>query len=309
MTPTNETHSNARTPTKTGANVADPDVFNATDERPVKPASVILNLLRTYAEQGTSVTNIMATGAMFGFSDNRMRVGLSRLVAKRTIENFSRGCYRLTSATDQFNAFIEQWRLGESRVVPWGHRWLLVHRSRDVSPTAATKGEWALTHQGFRETHKGCWIRPDNLALDPNMLEAQLRYLGLEDEALLASDAKLNAQWQQRWLTQVTPERLLERYRLMSRRLTSSLAGLPNLNRAAAMKASFQLGGQAIEMLSTDPLLPAELLDTEPRESLWRLLCNYDRVGRELWAGTNDSNTSSTHTVTPSAQAARAQSR
>jgi hypothetical protein len=55
-----------------------------TEERPVKPANVIHEMLRTYAERGTSVANIMATGAMFGFNDNQMRVGLSRLVAKQT---------------------------------------------------------------------------------------------------------------------------------------------------------------------------------------------------------------------------------
>ncbi|MBT7541356.1 MAG: PaaX family transcriptional regulator, partial [Gammaproteobacteria bacterium] len=38
--------------------------------------------------------NIMRTGAMFGFSENLMRVSLSRLAAKGTVENFKRGYYR-----------------------------------------------------------------------------------------------------------------------------------------------------------------------------------------------------------------------
>lgn len=277
--------------------IAEPSLVGSADQRPIKPASIILDLLRTYAERGTNVTNIMATGAMFGFSDNRMRVSLSRLVAKRTIENFSRGAYRLTKATDPFNAFIERWRLGESRVAPWDNRWLLVHRSQGVPPTKTTKGEWALSNLGFRQANQGCWIRPDNLALSPGALEGQLHHLGLEDEVILASAAKLSAQWQDHWLDQVAPRQLIERYKLMSRRLTLSLAELPNLSRAAAMKASFQLGGQAIEMLATDPLLPAELLDTDTRVSLWRALRHYDHVGRRLWSGADDSST----TTAPSA--------
>ena len=51
------------------------------------------------------------------------------------------------------------------------------------------------------------------------------------------------------------------------------------------MKSSFQLGGQGIEMLATDPLLPKEMLDTEPRVSLMRLMREYDRIGREIWLG------------------------
>jgi len=167
-------------------------ISEATEECSVKPANIILDLLRTYAERGTSVANIMATGAMFDFNDNRMRVGLSRLVAKQTIENFSRGFYRLSNTTDPFNTFIERWRLGESRILPWDHRWLLVHRSRDAAPTTQAKSEWALTNHGFREAIKDCWIRPDNTALDLDELEHQLHHLGLEHEAMLASAAKLN---------------------------------------------------------------------------------------------------------------------
>jgi hypothetical protein len=71
----------------------------------------------------------------------------------------------------------------------------------------------------------------------------------------------------------------------MSRRLSQSLAKLPNLTRAAAMKSSFQLGGECIEMLATDPLLPTEMLDIEPRVSLTQLMLDYDRIGRGIWLG------------------------
>jgi DNA-binding transcriptional regulator PaaX len=256
-----------------------------TEERPVKPANVIHEILRTYAERGTSVANIMATGAMFGFNDNQMRVGLSRLVAKQTIENFSRGFYRLSKTADPFNRFIERWRLGESRIVPWNHRWLLAHRSRDAAPTTHAKSEWVLANHGFRETIKDCWIRPDNIALGLDELEHQLHHLGLEREAMLASAAKLEPRWQHRWLNQVAPEQLIKRYQTMSRRLSQSLAKLPNLTRAAAMKSSFQLGGEGIEMLATDPLLPTEMLDIEPRVSLTQLMLDYDRIGRGIWLG------------------------
>lgn len=281
-------HIDAHPSTRMIGSISEQDVIAFIDERPIKPASVILDLLRTYAERGTSVANIMATGAMFSFSDNRMRVGLSRLVAKQTIENFRRGFYRLSKATDPFNAFIDQWKLGEARIVPWEHRWLLVHRSGHMAPPKIAKGDWALTNHGFREINKGCWIRPDNIALNPDELEKQLHHLGLENDAMLASAAKLNLQWQHHWLGQIAPEKLTKRYHLMSTRLALSLVELPKLSRAAGMKSSFQLGSQAIELLATDPLLPAELLDTIPRAALWQLLHNYDRVGRQLWASAND---------------------
>jgi DNA-binding transcriptional regulator PaaX len=265
------------------------DRADISNDRPVKPASIILDLLRTYAERGTSAANIMATGAMFGFSGNRMRVGLSRLVARQTIENFRRGYYRLNRTTDPFNTFVERWRLGEARMRPWDQRWLLIHRGDGLDHTKGIKGEWALTHTGFCEISKNCWIRPDNLVLTPAELEQQLHYLGLENGAIGASGAELNRRWQQRWLAYFEPEKINNRYRKMYQRLTNSLNELPNLGTTAAMKSSFQLGGQAIEILATDPLLPAELIDTSPRESLWRLMLEYDRVGREFWASADNS--------------------
>ncbi|MCH7744410.1 MAG: PaaX family transcriptional regulator, partial [Proteobacteria bacterium] len=52
----------------------------------MKPSGVILDLLRTYQQQGTSARNIMATGKMFGFNENAMRVNLSRLASRQIIE-------------------------------------------------------------------------------------------------------------------------------------------------------------------------------------------------------------------------------
>ena len=53
----------------------------------MKPANFILDLLRTYKRRGTSARNIMASAKFFDFSDNLIRVTLSRLVARGIIKN------------------------------------------------------------------------------------------------------------------------------------------------------------------------------------------------------------------------------
>ena len=113
----------------------------------MKPVNIILDLLRTYMERGTSVANIMATGAMFGCSENQMRVNLSRLAAKGSIVNFARGAYRLAEALDPVNDFIESWRLGEDRTKPWTHTWLLAASSANATLTtrAVTTGHCTAT--------------------------------------------------------------------------------------------------------------------------------------------------------------------
>ena len=52
----------------------------------------------------------------------------------------------------------------------------------------------------------------------------------------------------------------------------------------AAMAESFMLGGQAIQALARDPLLPEEILPTRDRDALVRALREYDALGRACWA-------------------------
>jgi phenylacetic acid degradation operon negative regulatory protein len=253
----------------------------------MKPANIILDLLRTYAERGTSVRNIMATGAMFGFSENQMRVNLSRLAARQIIENFSRGCYRLNGATDPLNEFIEDWRLGEARVRPWRKTWLLAFAAADSAPdqtAAIDRSNWALGSHGFRAVAPHCWIRPDNLALSHDDLEQRLQHLGLSMDTGIASNAHISALWQSKWRAQFDPQDILQRYQEALAALTQSLNGLQQLPRPAAMKETFNLGGQAIQLLAKDPLLPAEMLDPATRAALWQLMLDYDRQGRDIWA-------------------------
>lgn len=253
----------------------------------MKPANIILDLLRTYADRGTSVRNIMATGAMFGCTENQMRVNLSRLAARQMIENFSRGCYRLKGATDPLNEFIEDWRLGEARVRPWQNTWLLAFAAADPAaalPAANDRRHWALNSHGFRAVAPHCWIRPDNLALSHDDLEQRLQQLGMGAATAIASNAHINPQWQSQWRAQFSSQDLLQRYQQVLAALTQSLQGLRKLPRPAAMKETFHLGGQAIQLLAKDPLLPAEMLDTSARAALWQLMLDYDRLGRDIWA-------------------------
>jgi len=250
----------------------------------MKSVNIILDLLRTYMERGTSVANIMATGAMFGCSENQMRVNLSRLVAKGSIINFARGAYRLAETLDPVNDFIESWRLGEDRTKPWAHTWLLASSSTDAAANNQNRHRWALYSHGFRPTPAACWIRPDNLALTHKQLELRLFQLGVCDDTMLASNAGINARWQKHWQTQFNMASLTQSYLQTYDSLTESMATLHRLPKQTAMKETFYLGGHAIQVLALDPLLPTEFLDGQPRQALWQAMLAYDSMGRELWA-------------------------
>ena len=53
---------------------------------------------------------------------------------------------------------------------------------------------------------------------------------------------------------------------------------------ARAMTESFRTGGEAIRVLSRDPLLPDEIHSGAEREELVRTLRAYDALGRTCWS-------------------------
>ena len=267
----------------------------------MKPSNIILDLLRTYGQRGTSVQDIASTGRLFGFSDNQIRVTLSRLVSRGVIEKLERGHYRLCQTTDPVNEFAERWRAGEARVKPWPKDiWLCIHIARSALSEARaerkadSKAEWALTNHGFIAIDSGFWIRPDNLTTPTPVLKQQLVTLGLPANAIVIESAQLDTSLAQLWLESFDTTAIEARYRDMHEQLEDSLVRLPELPIAEAKKDSFELGGRAIQILAKDPLLPETLLSPTSRQQLWQTMCRYDEAGRRIWAGQHQPDTTPT---------------
>jgi phenylacetic acid degradation operon negative regulatory protein len=259
----------------------------------MKPSNIIVDLLRTYGQRGASVQDITSTGQLFGFSDNQIRVTLSRLVSRGVIEKLMRAQYRLCQTTDPINEFAERWRAGEARVKPWPKAiWLCIHIVGSSLP--ATKAEWALTNHGFIAVETGFWIRPDNLSTPATLLKQQLITLGLPANAIVIKNAQLEPSLAAMWLESFDASAIDARYRDMNEQLQDSLSQLPNLSITQAKKESFELGGRAIQVLAKDPLLPETLLSPVSRQQLWQTMRHSDEAGRHIWAGQQPPDTTPT---------------
>ena len=69
----------------------------------------------------------------------------------------------------------------------------------------------------------------------------------------------------------------------MLRELERSLRQLPSMPRQAALVQSYLVGGAAIRLLATDPLLPDAIMPAQPRAELTERMAEYDRIGHRLW--------------------------
>ncbi len=246
----------------------------------MKPGNFILDLLRTYEYRGSSARHIMTTAAMFGFNGNLIRVTLSRLVAKGTIENFERGQYRMASQSDPVNDFVEDWRLGESRRRDWQENtFVIAHTTKNTE-----KDTWVLEATGFIEAHNNLWVRPDNLRRSLQEFSHWLTHLGLNPDILIGAGVRFSDDDAREILGRYDITAMDEHYKKISKRIEQSEPRLSRLPRDEAMKESFTLGGEAIQVLAKDPYLPVEILAPVNRIRLWHSMQRYDELGRNIWA-------------------------
>lgn len=247
----------------------------------MKPSSVILDLLRTFPDKGTSAKLILSTGKMFGISDNAIRVNLSRLTTKGVIDKLDRGHYRISQQATPLNDFVEEWRLGEKRRKTWKtNSWLCLITDNNLSIECQRN----VSYFGFRKIQSGLWVRPDNLKLDSTDLLKRLRNIGAPDSLMLLSASQFTENNAEQWFSFFDIEHLNRQYVDMDQQLHKSLANLTNLSNDEAKKETFLIGGAAIQLLIKDPLIPDQMQTTQKRETLWRTMLEYDRRGRDIWA-------------------------
>lgn len=241
-----------------------------------KPADVILDLLRGASRTGRSASYLIETGELFGFTDNTVRVTLSRLIRRGLIESPGRGQYRLAAVADPVNEFVNRWRLGEERVTPWDTSgWLLLH-----TEATTQREQWVLGALGFRAARPALYVRPDNLSDTDSLLERG-HALGLASDAILIRGTSHAAgNWAGLW----DRSAIESDYAEMIGRLTQSAARLGTLPIRTARLESFRLGGAGINLLAKDPLLPAQMIDVDARKSLWTAMISYDELGKRVWA-------------------------
>ena len=250
----------------------------------VVPRSVVLNLVRVAPSRSASIKLLLRACALFGLQENAVRVAVTRCVALGLLDSDERGSYRLGSAAQAVSEHIEQWHRGEARLRPWSGHWLAVALPPKPERSARRASLQALARVGLREGLPNLWLRPDNLRATLADTTQRLRGLGLEDGATLFRASDFDDALVQRVMRELWPLHALTRsYEHTCKSLERSLAQLERMPRETALVQSFVLGGEAIRVLATDPLLPEEILASEPRARLTETMLRYDQLGRSLW--------------------------
>ncbi len=249
---------------------------------------LVLDLVLATPRHEVTARGAVQVGKLFEISENSVRVALARLVERGRLGRVGRGRYALTAVAGPVQRHVSSWARLEDRVTAWGGGWCGVHLSRpgQVGRQDARRRLRALRFLGLRDLLRGLFVRPDNLVGGVYELRRRLLALGLDRGSLVfelggldeSSEERARALWDTRALTRA--------YRDQLERLERSAAKLEELAAVSLERAlveSFLLGGEAINLLAFDPLLPEEILPAGDRRALVEVMRRYDRMGRRCW--------------------------
>ena len=245
--------------------------------------SVILDLLSSLKGGALPVRALVAAAALFGISENSLRVALARLRASGLVTSDEPGLYRLGARAAAVDRVATSWRVVERSVRPWSGAWVAVATSDVPCPPQGRAGR-ALAFLGFRHLRRDLALRPDNLAGGIATARERLYELGLAGSADVFGLHDLDDAATRRAAALWDTAAMRLGYRRTIAELERSERGLAALPRETAMAESFLLGGRAIRQIVFDPRLPDPLVPASERRALLDTLLRYDRAGRARWA-------------------------
>jgi phenylacetic acid degradation operon negative regulatory protein len=205
------------------------------------------------------VAQLVRLTSLFGISENRARVALSRMVAADEVVTDGTGRYRLAGHLVERQSRQSISRAGAT--APYaGTWWAVIVTTSGSSAEVRTARRRALAFNRLAELREGIWMRPDNVAIH---LASDYRH---DFEVMTAQPADPTELAARLWD--------LPAWSTQAEQLLSALAALPPTV-PEALAPGFELSAAVLRHLQADPLLPSELLPSDWPGS--RLRTSYDQ--------------------------------
>tara|TARA_R110002049_G_scaffold108853_11_gene257416 strand:- start:3007 stop:3816 length:810 start_codon:yes stop_codon:yes gene_type:complete len=251
----------------------------------LNPRRLILEMLNADPDFMGNGRRLVAAGQVFRFTENQIRVALSRLVADGLLFQPRRGHYGLTSAATAIQREVQNWRALEQRLQPWCGDWcgVLTDSLAAQGSTQFRTQSRALALRGLQRWRPGLWVRPNNLSGGLVRLGEELLALGLDamkGQCLITQgDASCEAGLRALW----NNAELEAEYQRRVAQLQAACERLDGPDLPSVLIETIELGGDTIGVLLKDPLLPDDIASGDSRRQLICLLTEYDNRGRQQW--------------------------
>ena len=214
---------------------------------PLTARSVLASALLGMDPPELPVAQLVRLTALFGISENRARVALSRMVASGEATTDGSGRYRLAGHLAARQSRQSASRAGET--APYGGEWwLAVITTTGSSADVRGARRRTLSYGRLAELREGVWMRPSNLTVElPDLVggDVELMTARPQDPVALAQQLWDLPAWSQR-----------------ARGLLRDLHALTP-DRPEALAPGFELSAAVLRHLQADPLLPPDLLPAD----------------------------------------------
>jgi phenylacetic acid degradation operon negative regulatory protein len=218
------------------------------NDRPLTARSVMASALLGERPPELPVRQLIRIGSLFGLTENRSRVALSRMVANNELTTHG-GTYRLHSPA--LLRRQERQRASVSGVtLPWDGSWLLVVLTAPATTAPERlQRRSTLTKARLAEQRDGVWLRPDNLG---DQLRAELSTLDGDLQYFVAQpETRAHELAAQLWP--------LDEWASRANQLMGRLEDVP-ARTDHDLAPGFVLSASVLRHLQADPLLPQETL-------------------------------------------------
>lgn len=246
---------------------------------------LILSLMAAPELDRVPISTLLLWGQLFDIDAPTIRVTVGRLLRQGVLASPSRGVYEIGLEGKLLADTARGWIRAENRIVDWQGDWLLVHTAHlgRSNKTALRARERAFRLNGFASWQQGLYCRPANLNQTPMETREQLLRLGLEDGAIVIKANDLPGtrpcDLQKLW-----PRKALESaYRNHIEAMRKSIPRLPGLSIPEAARESMHIGEAVIRQVTSDPMLPEQMVDSTSRRQMIELMIEYDSFGRDIW--------------------------
>jgi phenylacetic acid degradation operon negative regulatory protein len=214
---------------------------------PLTARSVLASALLGMDPPELPVAQLVRLTGLFGISENRARVALSRMVASGEATSDGSGRYRLAGHLALRQSRQSASRAGATTAYD-GEWWLAVVTTTGSAAEVRGARRRALSYVRLAELREGVWMRPANVTVQlPDALGDDVETMRARPGDPVALTHRLwdLASW--------------------STRAGALLSGLDALHpdRPDALAPGFELSAAVLRHLQADPLLPAELLPAD----------------------------------------------
>ena len=246
---------------------------------------LVIDFLSNRYPREMSVQEITGVGIALGFSEQSLRMALTRLVEQSVAANTGRGRYRLSPSGEAMRDEVRKWRHLGDLAKPWSGAWIGVFDAAipRSDRAALRRHERAMRLRGFRELQSGLWVRPANLRDSVAGLREHLRALGLHPGALVVGLDELDDEARAKATSLWDTAAMLATYRALADELLASKSKLERLALDTAAAESMVLGRDVIRHINLDPVLPEELMPQRALSNLIRVMTDYDQNARQIW--------------------------